>query len=366
MKELYLDANAHIPVSKETLKYFTELNSSVSGHGHPSSLTTPGRRAANLIEEARGKIAQLIGATSSSQIIFTYGCTHACEWGLEMLFKQTPEKDYVRVGPYEHTAVSDVVDKYKNLLRTKNNFDYFENNNGKLFNSMGLPLKGSAILMHMQNEFGTVFDVNKYKSDRIFCDLSQSLGKVHVNVTELDIDIGAFACHKFGGMNGVGFIYLKDPSWWIPFGTGSRYYTDRTGTPDACMVAASAFALEKALASFKERFQRCQEFQSTIEPELKNLGYYVVAEDTCRSPNTTFVHKKDAITNLLKLNNNNIYCGLGSACGSHATGVSKSLKNFVYPLEYRGFSPHDFMRISQWGEYGKKEAKKVIDVLRKA
>lgn len=140
---------------------------------------------------------------------------------------------------------------------------------------------------------------------------------------------------------------------------------DRTGTPDACMVAASAFALEKALASFAERFQRCQEFQSAIEPELKNLGYYVVAEDTCRSPNTTFVYKKHAITDLLKLNDNNIYCGLGSACGSHATGVSKSLKNFVYPLEYRGSSPHDFIRFSQWGEYGKMEAKSVIDTLRK-
>ena len=365
MKELYLDANAHIPVSKETLKYFTELNSSVSGHGHPSSLTAPGRRAANLIEDSRTKIAELIGATSSSQIIFTYGCTHACEWGLEILFNQTAEKENVRVGPYEHTAVTDVYDKYHKSRITKNHFDYFENNNGKLYNLMGFPLKGSSILMHMQNEFGTVFDVKKFKADRIFSDMSQSLGKIPVNVTELDIDIGAFACHKFGGMNGLGFIYLKDSSWWTPFGTGSRYYTDRTGTPDACMVAASAFALEKALTSFKERFQRCQEFQSTIEPELKSLGYYVVAEDTCRSPNTTFIHKKGAINDLLKLNNSNIYCGLGSACGSHATGVSKSLKNFVYPLEYKTSSPHDFIRMSQWGEYGKKEAKKVIDVLRK-
>lgn len=364
MKELYLDANAHIPPNKETLKYLTKLNYSLAGHGHPSSLTSAGRASANLIESSREKFAELIGAKSASQIFFTYGCTHACEWGIEILFNQTPEKDIVRIGPYEHSAVVDVVDRYKKSRYLKNHFQYFENNNGKLYNQMGLQLKGSAILMHMQNEFGTIFNVNKYKSDRIFCDLSQSLGKVPVNVTELDIDIGTFACHKFGGFNGLGILYLKEPGWWSPFGTGSRYFTDRTGTPDAAMVGASVFALESALRTLGERYQRSKEFQSYIEPELKNLGYFIIAQDTIRSPNTTFVYKKDAVNDLFKLNNKNIYCGLGSACGSHATGVSKSLKNFVYPQEYIRSSPHDFLRISQWGEYGKKEAKKVINILR--
>lgn len=365
MKELYLDANAHIAPNKETLKYFSKLNASKAGHGHPSSLTTSGRESASLIEASREKFAELIGAKSSSQIFFTYGCTHACEWGLEILFNQTLERSNIRLGPYEHSAVVDAVNKLK-LLNSNKYVNYIEHYNGKLFNRMGLELKGSAILMHMQNEFGTIFDVKKFKSERIFSDLSQSLGKVPVNVTELDVDIGAFACHKFGGFNGLGILYLKEPDWWTPFGTGSRYFTDRTGTPDAVLVGASVFALESALGSLKERYQRSQEFQSYIEPELKNLGYHVLAENTTRSPNTTFVYKPNAVEDLFKLNNKNIYCGLGSACGSHATGVSKSLKNFTYPEEYVFSSPHDFLRISQWGDYGKKEAKKVIDVLRKS
>lgn len=355
MKELFLDANAHISMPQEVLDYYCKLNSSISGHGHPNSLTKPGRRAANLIEESRVKIAELIGAKSSNQIFFTYGCTHGCEWAIDIFFKQAiKNKSNVKISSYEHPAMRDAFLKaYKNYYpdNFSNYIFSFNDDNSDYYCS----------IMHMQNEFGTIFDLKNIKRKFLLSDLSQSLGKIPVNVSELDIDIGVFACHKFGGFNGTGFIYLKNSDWWVPFGTGSRYFTDRTGTPDANMVATSAFALEFALKSLSERFQRSFEFQKHIESSIENDQFEIVEKSSIRSPNTTFVHKKNCINEILNLNSKNIYCGLGSACGSHATGISTSLQSFE---KYKKCSPHDFMRISQWGEYGIKEAKYFLEQLR--
>ena len=81
VKQLFLDANAHVPMSKNTLDYFVSKSNSIESHGHPLSPSIPGRTASKLIEESREKIARIIGAQEPEQIIFTKGCTQACEIG---------------------------------------------------------------------------------------------------------------------------------------------------------------------------------------------------------------------------------------------------------------------------------------------
>lgn len=335
---LFLDCNAHLPVCQEALDHFCRLNNQMAGHGHPSAPSAPGRAAATALEEARNKIAQLIGAKRASQVYWVSTCTSGCAWACKIIQKQGLK---VQMSPFEHTAVRDPVQKYLE-------FDLMPTNSSGYL----LIQDQNTVCVHAQNEFGNIYPVEGV----LFSDMSQSLGKIPVDVTAMDVKIATFAGHKFGGFN-IGWMYLKDETWWTPEGTGSRYFMDRPGTMSVGEISATAVALEQALISIPERTARCLEFKKELEIGLQELGYTIVGGKE-RLPNTTFVHKKGAIEDLLKLEEAKIYVGLGSACGSMASGLSGSVR----ALGYTGTN-QDFLRFSNWS-YGATEAKQIINILK--
>ena len=361
MKELFLDANAHLPLNSKALAAYSEFCNSTAGHGHPSSPSHPGRLAASVLETARGKIASLIGAQKPSQIIFTSGCTQACEWGLEMFFQIEESKNLTAAcSPVEHSAVRDAfetlaeefVGEVVHLAIDKDGLvktGAFENVYPKI----------SCI--HVQNEIGIIQPLQQIKKKYLFSDMSQSLGKIPVNVIELGVDIGVFGAHKFGGPGGFGFIYLRDPNHWESSGAGSRYFLDRPGTPDVGGAVATSVALEEAISTLEYRTQNMKVFQTIIEECLESHGFEVIGKQVNRSPSTTFVHMpQKGLTTILKLGENGIYTGLGSACGSMHTGPSPLMKHLG-----REGGVHDFMRISQFGEYGEEDAQHFVKALEK-
>ncbi|HVI42065.1 MAG TPA: aminotransferase class V-fold PLP-dependent enzyme [Anaerovoracaceae bacterium] len=348
MKELFLDANAHIPVNELALKTYTTFSNSKAGHGHPSSLSEPGRLAAAAMEEARDKIAKLIGATSANQIIFTSSCTQACEWALQILSETSSE---IWVSPTEHTAIKDAVEKYAKKINI-----IPVNDKGVVDCENDYPV---AVCTHMQNEIGIIQPIDQLKSKYVLSDMSQSVGKIDINVSKLNIDMAVFGGHKFGGPGGIGFIYLKDPTTWRPFGTGSRYFMDRTGTPDVAGIVATAVALEDAIATLPYRQINMTLFQGTLEAGLKTRGHEIIGTDVRRAWNTTFFNLPNkAMHAIMALGEKGIHVGLGSACGSMHAGPSPLMK-----VLGRQGSVHDYIRVSQWGEYNDKDAEHFLNVL---
>jgi cysteine desulfurase len=352
--ELFLDANAHVTINQKALDAFVKFNNSLAGHGHPSALSKPARQAASKLEEAREKVAMLIGAKSSSQIVFTSGCTQACEWALKCFF-EVSKNETLAIGcsSVEHPAVRQAASLYEKQYKTKvYNYNIDKNSNID-FNNY---LVNKNICTAVQNEFGSVYNIPSNKLS--FVDASQALGKIEFDVSHYDFAV--FAGHKFGGFN-IGFIYFKNIDHWKEFGTGSRYFMDRPGTPDVGAVLGTAIALENAIETLDERIQKSSEFQKYLEAELKSLNYTVIAENHKRTSMTSYVHNASrAMNDLFKLNENNIYCGIGSACGSITSGLSQSISS----LGFKGM-PSDFIRISQFGNYGKAEASTIINILAK-
>lgn len=361
MKELYLDANAHVPMSNRTLKFFSEFNNSRAAHGHPSSPSTPGREASAAIEKARSKIASLLGAQSPNQIFFTSSCTQACEWVMKIIKKK---KLYSYVSRLEHPAVSRAAEVY---LPEHHKLEASPNGILDLKKYNAIPIPGAAVsCIHVQNEIGTIQPIekigDKYPKALIFSDMSQSLGKVPINLQELDVDFATFGAHKFGGPSGVGFMYLKDTSHWSAFGTGSRYYMDAPGTPNTAGIATTAVALQEALETLPERNDKMLSFQGTLELGLEGLGYEIIGKGEHRSFNTTFAKvpaKKDffdaGLMLQMKLTQKGIHIGLGSACGSMHTGGSPLMEAIGRPSEGQ-----EYIRISHWGEYDSSDAEKVL------
>lgn len=354
MSELFLDANAHLPVCSAAMAKYIAVNNSRAGHGHAMSPSVPGREASNLIEESRNKIAKLLGAKSSNQIIFTSTCTEACEWGLYIL-SEISSKFNIYYSPTEHPAVKQAADKYFpniNILPIDEN---------GVIKTNELKDCKSVICIYVQNEIGIIQPIEDIISDVLFSDMSQSPGKVEFNLSSLPIDIATFGAHKFGGPCSVGILYLKTPEYWREFGTGSRYFMDRPGTPNAAAIAATAIALEEALKTMPERLERMIEFRDILEPGIKDMGFKIVAENANRCPNTTFVHMPEkGMTTMLNLGKRKVHVGLGSACGSAYTGSSPLMTALGW-----GGGPHDYMRISQFGEYASKEAKLFLDQFQK-
>jgi len=350
--QLFLDANAHLPLTPKALEAYVNFNKSIGGHGHAMSISQPGRQAASALETARTQIAKLIGAENSNQIVFTSSCTQACEWGLEILKAQNFDKVYC--STIEHKSVAM---KARELF---GNNDLFVNKNGVVACTFTPPEKSAFVCMHVQNEIGTIQDIENITVP-FFCDLTQSLGKIPINVSKIpNLRIGIFGAHKFGGPVNVGFIYLRDSNWWREFGLGSRYYFDRPGTPDVGMVVATAVALEEAVKTLSARYHRALNFRSIIESAVKSIGVDIVGENANRIPHATFLNvgKKMGPHVMAQLEADGIFVGLGSACGS----LHSQTNPIMTALGYGG-SFQDNIRISQWGDYGEREARLVAQAL---
>ena len=349
---LYLNANAHVPLSENTLNTYLEFNKTLAAHGHPLSPSVAGRAAMSAIETARAQIATLIGSKAASQIIFTNSCTQACEWAIQYL------KQYsLYISPLEHPAVSRAAKKHLSDYTILDSVtgdgvlevEYIDNS------------KQAIACIHVQNEIGTIQPIEKLGGFITFSDMSQSLGKIPVNVTDLDVDIATFGSHKFGGPGGVGFMYLKDINMWSEFATGSRYFMDIPGTPNTSGIVATAAALSEAIETLDKRTEKMIEFRTVLEIGLTLRNFKVIGRNSKRCPNVTFVKTpKNAIDLMLNLGLKGIHCGLGSACGSLYTGGSPLMKALGDPS-----NGEDYLRFSQWGEYGREEANLVLNELDK-
>ena len=369
-KPLYLDANAHIPINPIALEAYSSFNNTLAGHGHPLSASVQGRAAATVIEESRAKIARLIGAESSGQIIFTSGATQACEWAVNML-AETDKGNYLlqdvfTMSPVEHPAIYMAVNEKIGDPELVHKFPVDES--GKIILSQDPDHHYyKSICVHVQNEIGVIQPIKELglvTSCCLLSDMSQSLGKIPVNVQELFVDIAISGCHKFGAPSGVGFIYMSDPDYWVEFGTGSRYMIDQAGTPNVSGIYASAIALEQAVLTLPERTQKMLSFRSALELGLEQLGFEIIGKAVERCPNVTFAripitkYHMTAITIMDKLAEKQIYCGLGSACGSLYTGGSSLMQSLGRPSDGQ-----DYLRLSQWGEYTDKDALLVLKAI---
>ena len=266
-----------------------------------------------------------------------------------------PSWTSVSISPIEHPAVKQAFNCTQEIWQvTSDGMVEFDDEEDEF-----------GVCIHMQNEIGTIQPIADIPTTYCISDMCQSLGKIPVNVTNLNVDYAMFGAHKFGGPSGVGFIYLKNTRDWEEFGTGSRYFMDIPGSPNVCAIVASSVGLEVALRTLPERTEKMVSFRDCLEPGLKELGFEIIGEGAERCPNTTFAKVPGefnaGINLMLKLGQKKIHVGLGSACGSLHMGGSPLMEALGRPSDGQ-----DYVRISQWGEYGKTDAEYLLNAIQGA
>lgn len=211
----YYDAAATTPVDPRVMEamlpYFSEI------FGNASSNHVFGREAKKAIEEARIQVAELINA-DAKEIYFTSGSTEAINWAIKGYLEANPEKgNHIITVKTEHKAVLSTCE----YLETKGyEVTYLNVDENGLINfdelEKAISIQTALIsVMYVNNEIGVIQDIARIgniarsKDVVFFCDATQAVGKVEVDIVKDQIDMLCFSGHKMNGPKGVGALYIR-------------------------------------------------------------------------------------------------------------------------------------------------------------
>jgi cysteine desulfurase len=214
---IYLDNSATTPVDPrvvdEMIPYFTEKFGNASSRNHPF-----GWAAEEAVDYAREQVATLIGATSAKEIIFTSGATEAINLAIKGAANMYRRRgNHIITVKTEHKAV---LDTCKNLQKQGLDVTYLEVDETGMISveqvAAAITPKTFLIsVMMVNNEIGVMQPVKEisalaHKHKILFMtDATQAVGKIPVNVRDIDADLMAFTAHKMYGPKGIGALYVR-------------------------------------------------------------------------------------------------------------------------------------------------------------
>jgi cysteine desulfurase len=276
MKKVYLDNASTTQVHPEVIQEMTKVLS--EDYGNPSSTHSFGRNAKSILELSRKSIAKKLNV-SAQEIIFTSCGTEANNWILRSAVRDLRIKRII-LSKIEHHAVLQTVESLQKEFNIQ--VDYVAvKPNGEiditdLVDLLSQETKTLVSLMHVNNEIGTVLDIDKVgriceQHNALFhSDMVQSVGKLEIDLKSIPIDFMVASAHKFHGPKGVGFAYVKKNSGLQPlFYGGEQEKGLRPGTEAVHQIAGMAKALELSCVNLEVERNHIQELKSYLISQLE-------------------------------------------------------------------------------------------------
>lgn len=342
MKEIYLDNNATTKVDERVFEemrpYFCEL------YGNPSSMHFFGGQVQKKVDEARSRVAALLGALPD-EIVFTACGTESDNAAIRSALEVFPEKRHIITSRVEHPAV---LTQCRNL--SKRGYRVTELNvdgNGQLdLKELEAAVdEDTAIvsLMYANNETGVVFPIEeaarivKAKGALFHTDAVQAVGKIPLNMAESSIDMLSLSGHKLHAPKGVGVLYVRRGTPFRPLLVGGHQERGRrAGTENTASIIAMGKACELALNHMDEESGRVREMRDRLERELTSLipNTRINGGGTDRLPNTLSIAMEfvEGEGILLLLSEKGICASSGSACTSGSLEPSHVLRAMGVPF----------------------------------
>ena len=278
---IYLDNAATTPLSQKALE--TLLSVSQEVFGNPSSIHSFGRKANQILRQARQDIAQVL-KVHPDNLIFTSGGSEADNLAIKgyALANQDKGKHLITTA-IEHHAVLHTME----YLEKRFGFEvtYLQPIDQKITaQQVKEALRPDTILvsvMYANNETGHLLPIQEIGDllrdhQAVFhVDAVQVLGKLPVFPAELGIDFLAASAHKFHGPKGVGFLYSKEAKMDSLIHGGKQEGQHRAGTENLAAIAAMATALKEEYAQVAEHADYIQKLKEQFLTEIAGLDYYL-------------------------------------------------------------------------------------------
>lgn len=276
---IYFDNSATTKPYPEALATYTEVATRI--WGNPSSLHNLGSQATRILEASRKQIAELIGK-KADEIYFTSGGTEGDNWILKgVAFEKAPYGKHIIVSDIEHPAIKESAAW---LMTQGFEVDYapVDARGFVKVDALASLLRPDTTLvsiMAVNNEIGSIQPIHEIAAlleDRptvsFHVDAVQALAKVATEVYLPErVDFATFSSHKFHGLRGVGFVYIKEGKKITPLLTGGGQEKEmRSTTENVAGIAATAKALRLAMENQEAFASKTQQMKEVIRKELAN------------------------------------------------------------------------------------------------
>lgn len=348
-KTVYMDHAATTPVHPSVLEamlpYFSR------SYGNPSGIYGIGQKARKAADEGRATVSSILGCRPS-EVIFTSGGTESDNAALKgAAFALKEEGNHIITSTIEHHAV---LNTCQYLEKVGFEVTYLSVDQFGMVNIEDLEkaITDKTVLISIMlanNEIGTIEPVSEFaksakanaKHSRILfhTDAVQGASVLDLDVDKLGVDMLSLSAHKFHGPKGMGVLYLREGTRFIPQQTGGAQEGNRrAGTENVAGIVGTAAALRLAAENREASSRHCQRLRDRlIEGILTRIeDTYLNGHPTLRLPNNANISFRyvegEAI--LLNLDLQGVSASSGSACTagteepSHvllATGISPEM-----------------------------------------
>lgn len=357
-KKIYFDHNATTPLHPEVKKAMNEV---MEVFGNPSSLHGFGREARRFVEDARARIANFIGA-SPEEVMFVGSGSEANNTVLSVLTCQCKVCHFdCRDGrgfittTIEHPCI---LETSKCLFEKGVDVSYIEvDEYGKVnldqINDTVNENTGLVSVMMANNEIGTIQDIKTIarivheKGALFHTDAVQAVGKVPVNVGELDVDFLTMSGHKIYGPKGIGALYVRKGSPFCPLIRGGHQEKGRrAGTENTIGIIGLAKAIEmreKEMHTEEKRLLGLKlRLREGIEAKIPDIHFVGHPIDSLPGTLNVSFDGAEGEAIILYLDLEGIAVSTGSACASGSLDPSHVILATGLPAE----CAHGSIRIS--------------------
>ena len=276
-KRIYLDNNATTQMADAVREAMIPYLS--TAYGNPSSIHSTGRDAREAVEKARRQVGKLVNA-QPRRVVFTGGGSEADNLALKgVAFAMRDSGKHIITTTIEHPAV---ISTCKFLGKVGYRITYLEvDENGWLDpERLRDAITGGTILVSIimaNNEVGTILPIKELCAiahDRgvlFHTDAVQAVGKIKVDVQELDVDMLSISGHKFHGPKGIGALYVKKGVELEPLIHGGKQESGiRAGTENLPAIVGLGKAAELATYALQDS-DRIVALRDKLEEGIKNL-----------------------------------------------------------------------------------------------
>ena len=344
-KVIYMDNNATTRIAPEVVDAMMPFLTDC--YGNPSSMHTFGGQVNSAVEKARKQIGDLIGA-DPEEIVFTSCGTESDSTAILSALQTFPEHRHVLTTRVEHPAVKSLCENLSQITGHKHRVTrLMVEADGTLdmdrYREALSEDTAIVSIMWANNETGVIFPVEEMAAmarerDILFhTDAVQAVGKIPINLRENQIDFLSLSGHKLHAPKGVGVLYVRKGTPFVPFLNGGHQEGGRRGgTENVASIIALGRACELAEKNLTEENSRVKTLRDKLEKGLLTSIPKSILNGhlTDRLPNTTNISfeyvEGEAI--LLHMNQYNICASSGSACTSGSLEPSHVLRAMGVPF----------------------------------
>ncbi|MBW6520236.1 MAG: cysteine desulfurase NifS [Desulfoarculaceae bacterium] len=342
---VYMDNNATTRVApavlEDMLPYLRDY------YGNPSSMHRFGGQVEAAVTQARKKVADLLGA-EPEEIVFTSCGTESDSTAILSALQSFPDKRHIVTTRVEHPAVKNLCENLDTLTGHKHRLTRLM---VAADGTLDLQKYEEALeddtaivsVMWANNETGVIFPIAEMarmartRGILFHTDAVQAVGKVPINLKEMDVDFLSVSGHKLHGPKGIGILYVRRGTPFSPFLVGGHQERGRRGgTENVASIVGLGRACELAAAHMAEENSRVKGLRDKLEQGLlATIPHSMLnGHKTDRLPNTANISfeyvEGEAI--LLHMDQYNICASSGSACTSGSLEPSHVLRAMGVPF----------------------------------